>query len=203
MTFVIVGGGPTGVELAGALAELARFTLPRDFKAIDTRETRIVLIEAMDRILPPYPAGALASERNEHWLRLGVTVATRTSLAAVDERGVTTVSDGVEERIDARTVIWAAGVRASDLGRALADAAGAELDRAGRVIVREDLTLPSHPEIVVVGDLAHVPRGDDPASGHRSRRDTSRGGTRRVSSRTASPARRPRRSATGTKEASP
>jgi NADH:ubiquinone reductase (H+-translocating) len=159
MTFVIVGGGPTGVELAGALAELSRFTLPRDFRAIDTREARIVLIEAMDRLLPPYPPGL--SRRAERALsRLGVTVAARTSVAAVDENGVTAVSNGIESRIGAKTVIWAAGVRASALGRALADSAGAELDRAGRVIVREDLTLPSRPEIIVIGDLAHVGRGD-------------------------------------------
>jgi NADH dehydrogenase len=159
ITFVIVGGGPTGVELAGALAELARFTLSKDFKTIDTRETRIVLVEAMDRILPPYPP-SLSRRAAEALVRLGVTVATRTSLAAVDEKGATTVSNGIESRIETRTVIWAAGVGASDLGRVLAAGTGAELDRAGRVIVREDLTLPSHPEIVVIGDLAHCRHGD-------------------------------------------
>jgi NADH dehydrogenase len=158
LTFAIVGGGPTGVELAGAIAELARYTLPRDFKVIDTRRSRIVLIEAMDRVLPPYPAGL--SRRAERALsRLGVSVATRTSVSAVDEKGVTVVSNGFEERIETRTVIWAAGVRASPLGGVLADAAGAELDRSGRVIVGKDLALPSRPEIIVIGDLAHVRDG--------------------------------------------
>jgi NADH dehydrogenase len=159
MTFVIVGGGPTGVELAGALAELAHFTLPGDFGAIDTRDARIVLIEAADRLLPPYPP-PLSRRAERSLARLGVTVATRSSVAAVDERGVTALSNGIEERIESRTVVWAAGVRASDLGQALFAAAGAELDGAGRVVVREDLTLPSHPEIIVIGDLAHCRRGD-------------------------------------------
>jgi len=159
LTFAIVGGGPTGVELAGAIAELSRFTLARDFKEIDTRETRIVLIEAMDRILPPYPA-SLSRKAEASLARLGVAVATQTSVAAVDGEGVKTMSNGIEGRIDTRTVIWAAGVRASRLGRVLADAAGAELDRAGRVIVRGDLTIPSHPEIIVIGDLAHFRHGE-------------------------------------------
>jgi NADH dehydrogenase len=131
---------------------------------IDTRETRIVLVEATDRLLPPYPP-ALSRKAQEALLKLGVTVATNTTVASVDDRTVRTMSNGAEENIDARVVIWAAGVRASPVGRLLAAGAGAELDGAGRVIVREDLTVPGHPEIIVIGDLAHCREGERPLPG--------------------------------------
>jgi len=164
LTFVIVGGGPTGVEMAGAIAELSRYTLAKDFRAIDTRDTRIILIEATDRLLPPYPL-ALSRKAEGALVRLGVMVEKNTSVAAVRDCGVTTMSNGVEKEIEARTIIWAAGVRASSLGRALAAGTGAELDRAGRLVVREDLTLPAHPEIIVIGDLAHSLHGGQPLPG--------------------------------------
>jgi NADH dehydrogenase len=158
MTFVIVGGGPTGVELAGAIAELSRYTLARDFKTIDSREARIILIEATDRVLPPYPP-SLSAKAERSLLRLGVAVTKGTSVSAIGKDDVTTVSNGAETRIETRNVIWAAGVRASDLGRVLAEGAGAELDGAGRVVVAGDLTVPGHPEIIVIGDLARCRDG--------------------------------------------
>ncbi|MFL5673719.1 MAG: NAD(P)/FAD-dependent oxidoreductase, partial [Chloroflexota bacterium] len=139
MTFVLVGGGPTGVELAGALGEIAHDTLRRDFRSIEPDETRIMLIEAMDRVLPPYPPdrSASAQEQLEH---LGVEVRTRTRVVDLDADGVrVTGPDGAEERIDAKTVFWAAGVRGATFGRLVAEATGAPTDRAGRVIVEPDL----------------------------------------------------------------
>ena len=153
MTFVVVGGGPTGAELAGALGEIARDTLKRDFRAIDPTHARIVLVEAMDRVLPPYPKGRSASARRQ-LERLGVTVRTSTKVVGVDDRSVHLEVDGVEERLPARTILWAAGVQASTFARVVAEATGAETDRAGRIVVGPDLTIPGHPEIFVVGDVA-------------------------------------------------
>ncbi len=145
LTFVIVGAGPTGVELAGALAEIARQVLVSDFRQIDPREARIVLVEAGPRVLPPFPE--VLSEKAKRALeRLGVEVRTGDPVTALDACGV-----GLgRERIDARTVLWAAGVVASPLARTL----GVPLDCAGRVIVEPDLTVPGHSEVSVVGDLA-------------------------------------------------
>ena len=147
LTFVLVGGGATGVEMAGAIAEIARQTLARDFRRIDPRSARIILLEAGPRILPTltpdlsdYAARALA--------RMGAEVRTSTRVTACDRRGV----DIEGGRIDAGTVIWAAGVQASPAARWL----GAEADRAGRVVVGPDLSLPGHPEIFVIGDTASV-----------------------------------------------
>jgi NADH:quinone reductase (non-electrogenic) len=162
MTFVVVGGGPTGVELAGALGEIAHDTLRRDFRSIDTTGARILLVEALDRILPTYPADRSASARHqlEH---LGVTVRTSTRVVGVDEDGVdveagaTSRTDQPAERIPTRTVLWAAGVLASRFGRTVAEAMGAATDRAGRIIVGPDLTIPGHPEIFVIGDAAAQP----------------------------------------------
>ena len=161
MTFVLVGGGPTGVELAGAIAEIARDTLKRDFRAIRPPDARIILVEAMDRVLPPYPAGRSASARRqlEH---LGVDVRTGTKVIDIDERHVRVVTPaGSEETIPSRTVLWAAGVQASSFARKVAAATGAQTDRVGRVIVGPDLTVPGHPEIFVVGDAAVQPWQDD------------------------------------------
>ncbi len=157
MTFVIVGGGPTGVELSGALGEIARDTLRRDFRAIHPADARIVLVEAMDRILPPYPPDRSRSAQRQ-LERLGVEVRTRTKVVHVDERCVRVVGpEGDEEEIPARTVLWAAGVLTASFARTVAAATGAATDRAGRVIVGPDLTIPGHPEIFVVGDAAVEP----------------------------------------------
>jgi NADH dehydrogenase len=159
MTFIVVGGGPTGVELAGALGEIARDTLRRDFRSIRPADARIMLVEALPRILPTYPEGRSASARRQ-LERLGVAVRTETRVVHVDERCVRVAAAGGDEQIPARTVLWAAGVLASSFARAVAQATGAETDRAGRVAVGADLAIPGHPEIFVIGDAAVQPWGD-------------------------------------------
>jgi NADH dehydrogenase len=145
MTFVVIGGGPTGVELAGMLPTIARFALPRDFRHIDTTLARIVLVEGGPRLLPAFPED-LSEHAKADLIDLGVEVRTNTL--------VTNVGDGVvelgSERIDARTIFWAAGNAASSLGASL----GADLDRMGRVVVNDDLSIAGHSEVFVVGDLA-------------------------------------------------
>ena len=166
MTFVIVGGGPTGVELAGALGEIAHDTLKRDFRSIRPGEARIILIEALDRVLPPYPPGRSASAQRQ-LEQLGVDVRTRTRVVAIDEGSVrVTGPDGAESVIPTRTTLWAAGVLASRFARGVATATGAATDRSGRVLVEPDLTIPGHPEIFVVGDAAVQPwKSDRPTPG--------------------------------------
>lgn len=145
LTFVVVGGGPTGVELAGAMAEVARRTIPRDFRSIDTTTARIILVEGLGRLLSTFPPEL--SERAERDLQqLGVEVRRNARVTGVDAGGVWIG----QERIEAHGVIWAAGVRASPLGATL----GVPLDRAGRVIVGPDLSIPGHPEVFVIGDMA-------------------------------------------------
>jgi NADH dehydrogenase len=147
LTFVVIGAGATGVELAGTLAEIARHTLRGEFRRFDPRLARVVLVEGTDRVLPPYSPD-LSHKARLQLERLGVTVFLQKKITAVD-------ADGVfmgKERIEAKTVLWAAGVASSPLGRAL----GAPLDRAGRVRVAPDLSVPGHPEIFVVGDLAAI-----------------------------------------------
>ena len=157
MTFLVVGGGPTGVELAGALGEISHDTLRRDFRAIRPDEARIILVEAIDRILPPYPPDRSRSAQRQ-LERLGVEVRTGTRVVHIDDRSArVTTTDGSEQVIPTRTALWAAGVQASSFARVVANALGAETDRAGRVIVGEDLTVPGHPEIFVVGDAAVQP----------------------------------------------
>jgi NADH dehydrogenase len=153
LTFVVVGAGPTGVEMAGQIAELAHRTLRRDFRAINTRTARILLVDAAPQVLPPF--GAKLGEKTKHELeKLGVEVMLGAMVTDVDERGlVVSHKDGRVERIDTVTKIWAAGVSASPLGRTLAEQTGAPLDRAGRIGVNPDLTLPGHPEVFVVGDM--------------------------------------------------
>jgi len=147
MNFVIVGGGATGVEMAGAIAELAKRALAADFRVIDPRSARVILVEAGPRLLPAFDASLSAAAL--HSLQsLGVEVRAGASVTEVDAGGV---SAG-QERIEARTVIWAAGVMASGAGRWL----GAEIDGAGRVIVSDDLSVPGHPNIFAIGDTAHV-----------------------------------------------
>lgn len=154
LTFVIVGGGPTGVELAGALGEIANDTLRKDFRRITPSEAQIILLEGADRVLPPYPPKLSQSAKKmvEH---LGVTVRTGALVTDVKEGSVTIRAGGKYEEIPTRTVLWAAGVLASPLGRVLAEATGAKLDNAGRVIVQPDLTVSGYPEIFVLGDLAN------------------------------------------------
>ncbi len=154
LTFVLVGGGPTGVELAGAMAELAYNTLKDDFRDIDTSEARILLLEGMDRILPPYPP-ELSVKAQKSLERLGVTVQTKTLVTNIDNDIVTMRRGEQVEEINAKTVLWAAGMKASAMGKALSEATGAELDRAGRVIVQPDMSLAGHPDIFVIGDLAN------------------------------------------------
>lgn len=153
LTFVVVGAGPTGAELAGALAEIARHTLRGEFRRIDPGRTRILLVEGAGRVLGSYRPG-LSARAAADLRRLGVEVRTETLVADVRRDGVTLRGRGAEEIVRARTVLWAAGVEGSPLGRALAEAAGGATDRAGRVVVRPDLTLPGHPELFVIGDLA-------------------------------------------------
>ncbi len=153
LTFVIVGAGPTGVELAGAIAEISRDTLKKDFRSIDTADANIFLIEGADRLLPGYPA-KLSHAAETSLRRLGVQTRTNAKVTQIDDAGVTVLSAGKEARIAARTVLWAAGVQASPLGKVLANRAGVALDRAGRVTVGPDLSLSGHPEILVIGDMA-------------------------------------------------
>ena len=156
LTFVIVGGGPTGVELAGAIAEIARHTVSRDFRSIDPRRSRIILVEGAPRLLPPYPPDLSAAA--EHDLRrLGVEVRTDALVTRLTPEAAY-VGD---EAIPTRTVLWAAGVAASAIGRDL----GAPVDRSGRVLVNPDLSVPGHPEVYVVGDLAAVQAGGKPVPG--------------------------------------
>ena len=154
LNFVIVGGGPTGVELAGALAELAYHSLRKDFRRIDTTESQIMLVEGMDRVLPPYPP-ELSAKAQKDLEALGVTVKTGTMVTRIGDHQVQTKQGDRTEIIEARTILWAAGVKASAMGKVLSERTGAELDRAGRVIVNPDLSVPNHPNIFVVGDLAH------------------------------------------------
>jgi len=165
LTFVIVGGGPTGVELAGALGEIANDTLRHDFRHINPAEARILLIEGEERVLPGFPAD-LSRKAERQLLALCVRPVTRARVTDIDEGGVTVKEDGAEKRIPARTVLWAAGVRASKLGRVLAERAGATIDRVGRVVVLPDLTISGHPEIHVIGDLASFThQGGKPLAG--------------------------------------
>ncbi|HSE07501.1 MAG TPA: NAD(P)/FAD-dependent oxidoreductase [Nocardioidaceae bacterium] len=153
LTFVVVGAGPTGVEMAGQIAELAHRTLKHDFRKINTREARVILVDAAPQVLPPF--GAKLGEKTKRALEgLGVEVQLGAMVVDVDERGLELQDkDGTRRRIDAVTKVWAAGVQASSLGKVLSEQTGAPLDRAGRIGVNPDLTLPGHPEVFVVGDM--------------------------------------------------
>ena len=184
LTFVVIGAGPTGVEMAGTMAEIAQHTLPQEFRRIDSTKARVVLLEASDRVLGSF-VPALSQRAREQLVKLGVEVRTGCKVTGIDAEGVTyecpqaaeirrPPPEAVEEtsggraspqeshpghamqahRLPAKTVIWAAGVAASKLGRALAAGTGATLDHAGRVVVQPDLSLPGHPDIAVIGDLA-------------------------------------------------
>lgn len=153
LTFVIVGGGPTGVELAGALGEIANDTLKNDFRHINPAEAQILLMEGESRLLPPFPPD-LSAKSERQLVELGVRARCNTRVVGIDAGGVTLQAGERTERIPTHTVLWAAGVRASRLGKKLAEHTGAKTDRAGRLFVEPDLSLPGHPEIRVIGDLA-------------------------------------------------
>jgi NADH:ubiquinone reductase (H+-translocating) len=160
LTFVVVGAGPTGVEMAGQIAEMARDTMRRDFRAIDPRSGRILLVEAADRVLTTFPP-SLSAKASRALEELGVTPLVDRTVVGIDEESVTIEApDGTVERVPARTVIWAAGVKASALAARLGEVTGAEVDRAGRVTVEPDLTLPGHPEVLALGDMVRVRRED-------------------------------------------
>ena len=164
LTFVLVGAGPTGVELAGALGEIAHDTLRHDFRSIRPEEAVILLLEGSPRVLPTY-APDLSAKAEASLRRLGVTPRTNVFVTDVDPEGVTVKTISGQERIAARSVVWSAGVQASPFGRVLERRAGAPLDRAGRVLVNPDCSVPGHPEIFVIGDLGHFVQDGQPLPG--------------------------------------
>ncbi|HEU4929886.1 MAG TPA: NAD(P)/FAD-dependent oxidoreductase [Candidatus Krumholzibacteria bacterium] len=154
--FVVVGGGPTGVELAGAIAELARTTLSRDYRAFDPRRSTVMLVEAGQRILPAFPP-ELSAKAAVSLQRLGVVVRTGTMVTSVDANGVEVMRAENNERIDAATVLWAAGVTTTEFGDVVANRFGAERDRGRRIVVNDYLAIPGHDDVYVIGDLASAP----------------------------------------------
>ncbi len=165
LTFVLVGAGPTGVELAGALAEIANDSFRHDFRSIHPEESRILLLDTSPRVLTAFPE-SLSHAAERQLIRLGVRVIPSVRVTEIDSGGVKySTSTGASERIEARTVLWAAGVKPSPWGEILARRAGAELDRAGRVKVNPDLTIPGHPELFVIGDLAYREQDGAPLPG--------------------------------------
>ena len=164
LRFVVVGAGPTGVELAGAIGEISRDTLKADFRSIRPEEAEILLLEGSPNVLPSFTPD-LSMKAEKALIQLGVRTRLGVRVASIDESGVTIKTQTGEERIDAKTVIWAAGVRASSLGQKLASALGIGTDRTGRIGVGPDLTIPGHPEILVLGDLAHFEQDGAPLPG--------------------------------------
>lgn len=155
LTFVVIGGGPTGVEMAGALAEVARDALKNDFRSINPLDARVILVQSRERVLPTFDP-ALSAKAADALRHLGVEVRTNSRVTNVDASGVTLSAGDAQDFIPAQTVLWTAGVEASPLGRVLSEATCAELDRGGRVVVQPDLSVPGYPDIFVIGDLAHV-----------------------------------------------
>lgn len=153
LTFVVVGGGPTGVEMAGSIAELAHHTLRHDFRSLNPATARIILIEGHDRVLPPFPE-QLSAKAKQALAQMGVQVWNSAKVKDIQADHVMVDMNGSVQRLDTSTVIWAAGVKASPLGKLLADATGATVDRGGRVPVGRDLSIANHPNIFVLGDLA-------------------------------------------------
>jgi NADH dehydrogenase len=163
LTFAVVGAGPTGVEMAGQIGELARDTLRGEFRRIDPAESRVLLVETADRVLTAFPP-SLSKRAARALENLGVTPLLRHTVVGIDAESVTVEAAGGEpERIPAHNVIWAAGVTASPLGGELAEQSGAERDRAGRILVEPDLSLPGHPEVLAVGDMVRVREADGAA----------------------------------------
>jgi NADH dehydrogenase len=155
LTFVVIGAGPTGVELVGQVAELAHSVLPRDYRSINTREARILLLEGAPSVLPPF-ASKLQSYTHRRLEKMGVEIRTGTLATGMGERSVTIKGPDGEETIPTRTRIWAAGVAASPLAAMLARSTGAETDRAGRIVVNPDCSLPGHPEVFAIGDMVSL-----------------------------------------------
>jgi len=164
LTFVIVGGGATGVELAGALAEIARDTLRHDFRSIHPEESRILLFEGGPRILQAFPED-LSEAAERSLIHLGVRPRTQVRVTGINSEGVTIETPSGPDRIATRTVLWAAGVTASEFGTVLAKSTGVALTRQGQVQVSPDLTIPGHPEIFVIGDLAYLEYDGKPLPG--------------------------------------
>ena len=162
-TFVLIGGGPTGVELAGAIGELARNTLKNDFRSINPLDTKIIVLEAADRILQAFPP-VLSLKAEKSLMKLGVTIQTNSFVTEIQADYVSIRRDGKIERIPTKTVLWTAGVQASSFAQTLVRRTGADVDRNGRIFVQEDLSLPGHPDIIIVGDLANYSRhtGESP-----------------------------------------
>jgi NADH:ubiquinone reductase (H+-translocating) len=154
LTFVIIGGGATGVEMSGAISEIAREIIHEDFRRINTAEAEVLMVEGSDRVLPAFPPD-LSQSAEDQLHKLGVITRLKTMVTAVDHEGVEVKSGDQTERIAARTVIWAAGVQANRLGKLVAEQTGAETDRMGRVVVEPDTSIKDHPEILVIGDLAN------------------------------------------------
>ena len=157
MTFVVVGAGPTGVEMAGQIRELSRVTIRQDFRSIDPADARVVLVDGADQVLPPF-GPELGRATKKKLEELGVEVQLGSIVTGVDDGGIDIRrTDGTTERIESFCKVWAAGVQGNPLGASLAKQSGAELDRSARVVVRPDLTLPGHPEVYVIGDLMSFP----------------------------------------------
>ena len=159
LTFVIVGAGATGVELAGALGEIARYTLKHDFRSFRPEDAQIIMLDGSPRVLPTYPED-LSAKAERQLMHLGVRVRSGVLVTAIDGEGVTFKSASGEQRLPARTVLWAGGVVASEFGRRLAERTGAETGKGGHIKVNGDLTVPGHPDIYIVGDLALALRPD-------------------------------------------
>ncbi len=160
LNFVIVGGGPTGVELAGAISEIAYSVLKKDFRKIDTAKAKVILLEGMDRVLPPYDP-SLSAKAEESLVSLGVDVQTSSMVTNIEGDQVTLKQGDKQVEIHAKTIVWAAGVTASGMGKVLGDRLGAKLDRAGRVIVEPNLSIEGYPDVFVIGDLANFPHQNE------------------------------------------
>ncbi|CAN5513305.1 NAD(P)/FAD-dependent oxidoreductase [soil metagenome] len=164
MTFVIIGGGPTGVELAGAIGEMANYTLRQNFRHIDPADTKILLVEALDRLLIAFPKD-LSNKAHQSLEKLGVTVRTNTKVIEIADQRIKVQTGDNVETIASHTIMWAAGVKANALGQVLQQRTGAEIDRKGRVKVLPTLTLPNHPEIFAIGDITYFEQDGQPLAG--------------------------------------
>ena len=153
LTFVIVGGGPTGVELAGAVAEIVNSSMKGNFNNFTPKDAKIILIEGLERVLPPYPT-ELSSKAEQELCNLGVTIHTQSMVTSISENNIVLRKGEKYEQITSHTILWAAGVKASSVGKKLAEKTGAQIDRAGRVIVEPDLSIIGFPDIFVIGDLS-------------------------------------------------
>ena len=161
MTFLIIGAGPTGVELAGTIGELSRNTLKDDFRNVNTDRAKIILVEGQDQVLPTYPKG-LAKKAEGYLGKLGVTIKTNAMVTEINGDNAVIKRNGSSEVINSRTILWTAGVKASVLGKVLSENSGAKLDHTGRVFVNTHLNVPEHDDIFVIGDLAHFGRNPLP-----------------------------------------